>query len=58
MGRIWRAGFWTERSIECPDHGGLFDIRDGAVRGGPDTTALATFAVRETDGRVEADLPD
>lgn len=44
--------------IECPDHGGMFDLRDGAVRGVPDASSLATFAVRETDGRVEADLPD
>ena len=42
--------------LECPLHGGKFDVRDGSVRSGPPMRALATFPVRVRDGHVEVGL--
>lgn len=39
--------------IVCGCHGSRFDLRDGAVRGGPATSAQPSFQVRVQDGRVE-----
>jgi nitrite reductase/ring-hydroxylating ferredoxin subunit len=39
--------------VECPWHGAQFDCRSGAVLQGPATDAIATWAVREVDGRIE-----
>lgn len=38
--------------IECPQHAGRFDVRDGRPTGGPDTAALRTYPVKVEDGRV------
>lgn len=43
--------------LECPNHGGLFDIRDGQSKGGPASPPLGTYPVRRRDGAIEADLP-
>jgi nitrite reductase/ring-hydroxylating ferredoxin subunit len=39
--------------IVCSCHGSRFDLRNGAVRGGPATSAQPSFQVRVEDGRVE-----
>lgn len=39
--------------VVCACHGSRFSLRDGAVRGGPATSAQPAFQVREQDGRVE-----
>jgi nitrite reductase/ring-hydroxylating ferredoxin subunit len=39
--------------IVCSCHGSRFDLRDGAVRGGPATSAQPSFQVRVEGGRVE-----
>jgi nitrite reductase/ring-hydroxylating ferredoxin subunit len=39
--------------IVCACHGSRFDLRNGAVKAGPATSAQPSFQVREQDGRVE-----
>ncbi|MGN6868426.1 MAG: Rieske 2Fe-2S domain-containing protein [Solirubrobacteraceae bacterium] len=39
--------------IVCSCHGSRFDLRNGAVLGGPATSAQPSFQVRVEDGRVE-----
>jgi len=39
--------------IVCGCHGSRFDLRTGALRGGPATSAQPSFQVRVEDGRVE-----
>jgi nitrite reductase/ring-hydroxylating ferredoxin subunit len=39
--------------IVCSCHGSRFDLRNGAVRGGPATSAQPAFQVRVDDGRIE-----
>jgi nitrite reductase/ring-hydroxylating ferredoxin subunit/uncharacterized membrane protein len=39
--------------IVCGCHGSRFDLRSGALRGGPATSAQPSFQVRMQDGRVE-----
>jgi len=43
--------------IQCPRHGARFDVRDGAVRRMPAIQPIATFAVKERDGKVLVALP-
>ncbi|MDB5673649.1 MAG: putative Rieske (2Fe-2S) ferredoxin [Sphingomonas bacterium] len=42
--------------VECPLHGGQFDVTDGKAQGGTVTCDLATYPCRETDGLVEIRL--
>jgi nitrite reductase/ring-hydroxylating ferredoxin subunit len=39
--------------IVCPWHASRFDLRTGAVRGGPATVPLVRYDVRVAEGRVE-----
>jgi nitrite reductase/ring-hydroxylating ferredoxin subunit len=39
--------------IVCGCHGSRFDLRDGAVRGGPASAPQPSFQVRVEDGRVQ-----
>jgi nitrite reductase/ring-hydroxylating ferredoxin subunit len=39
-------GYIDGTTVECPMHGGMFDITSGAPTGAPCTTALATYPVR------------
>ena len=41
----------------CPLHGASFDVRTGAVLGGPATIPLAAYQTRIVDGMVEVALP-
>jgi nitrite reductase/ring-hydroxylating ferredoxin subunit len=45
-------------SLECPLHGGCFDVRSGAARGGVVSEDLRRFAVRHEDGAVYVALGD
>jgi nitrite reductase/ring-hydroxylating ferredoxin subunit/uncharacterized membrane protein len=42
--------------VVCACHGSRFDVRDGAVKGGPATAPQPSFQVREQDGRIEVRL--
>ena len=42
--------------VECPWHGGTFDIRSGAAIESPCTVALNTYRVVMKDGAVWVDL--
>jgi nitrite reductase/ring-hydroxylating ferredoxin subunit len=39
--------------IVCGCHGSRFDLRNGALIGGPATTGQPAFQVRESNGRLE-----
>lgn len=48
---------WLEgHVIECPLHGGCFDVRTGCGMGPPVDADLATYPVRLQDGTIELDL--
>ncbi len=44
-------------AIVCPWHASVFRLRDGAVRHGPATTRLTTYAARINEGQVEVQGP-
>jgi naphthalene 1,2-dioxygenase system ferredoxin subunit len=46
-------GFLEGHQIECPFHQGRFDVRNGVATAAPAEVALATWAARLVDGRVE-----
>jgi nitrite reductase/ring-hydroxylating ferredoxin subunit len=39
-------------TVQCPWHGSQFDARTGAVKAGPAGDPIATYQVKEADGRV------
>lgn len=49
------GGFVHGKLIECPKHNGRFDITDGSAQRAPACVALATFPVREAQGRILLD---
>lgn len=38
--------------VECPRHGARFDVRTGAVTQAPAVTPIASFPVKEENGRI------
>lgn len=50
------SGLLKGRLIECPKHNGRFDITDGSPQRAPARTPLATYAVRERDGKIFLEL--
>lgn len=38
--------------VECPRHGARFDVRTGAVTRAPAVTPIASFPVKEENGRI------
>ncbi len=44
-------------AIVCPWHASAFRLRDGAVRHGPASTRLTTYAARINEGQVEVQGP-
>ena len=42
--------------LVCPWHGGVFDARSGAVRGGPPTHPLAKYGITVRDNQVIIDV--
>jgi 3-phenylpropionate/trans-cinnamate dioxygenase ferredoxin subunit len=49
-GEIW------ERSVQCPQHGSLFDLATGEVTGLPAQVPLETFPVRVDGGSIFVDV--
>ncbi|APA84770.1 non-heme iron oxygenase ferredoxin subunit [Paraburkholderia sprentiae WSM5005] len=49
-------GYLEDRVIECPLHGGRFDIATGEGLGAPITCALACHKVEESDGQIRITL--
>jgi nitrite reductase/ring-hydroxylating ferredoxin subunit len=47
-----------EGVLECPLHGGLFDVRSGRACGAPATKGVAAHPVRLVDGDVYVELRD
>ncbi len=43
-------------SVECPRHGGRFDLFSGEVRALPPVIPVTSYPVRVVDGKVEVDL--
>lgn len=43
--------------VHCPWHGSQFDVRSGAVKHGPAEDGIATYQVRERDGRLWLTMP-
>ncbi len=50
-------GWLDGEEIECPIHGGRFDVRTGKGLGPPIKCDLAVFPVRVTDQDIEIALP-
>ena len=50
-------GWLDQGEIECPLHGGRFDIRTGKALTSPVNCDLATYELRITDGTIELKLP-
>ncbi len=50
-------GWLEDGVIECPLHGGRFDVATGKGLGAPIDQDLACYALRETDGGIELAIP-
>ena len=50
------GGRLNGHELECPLHGGKLDVRDGSPLQQPIRKALASFPVREHEGRMEFSL--
>jgi 3-phenylpropionate/trans-cinnamate dioxygenase ferredoxin subunit len=50
-------GYLKGTRLTCPLHGATFDVRTGAVLGGPATIPLTVYQTRVADGMVEVALP-
>jgi nitrite reductase/ring-hydroxylating ferredoxin subunit len=50
-------GYLKGTRLTCPLHGATFDVRNGAVLGGPATIPLAAYQTRVVDGMIEVALP-
>ncbi|XDB00136.1 MocE family 2Fe-2S type ferredoxin [Sulfitobacter sp. LCG007] len=46
-------GLVMDFEIECPRHNGVFDYRSGKALRAPVCVDLATYEVRDVDGRIE-----
>jgi len=49
-------GYFDGRTIECPLHQGVFDIRSGRALEAPATRPLRTYPCRVVDGMVQVVL--
>ncbi|HEV7135779.1 MAG TPA: non-heme iron oxygenase ferredoxin subunit [Steroidobacteraceae bacterium] len=52
------AGYVEQGLIECPLHGGCFDIRTGEPRSGPVSIPVRRYRVIVEQGTVFIDIPD
>lgn len=50
-------GFLDGHLIECPIHGGCFDVRTGKAMTSPVEIDLETFPTRVRDGSIEVLIP-
>jgi len=39
-------------TVQCPWHGSQFDVKDGTVKAGPAKMPIATYPLKETNGRL------
>jgi nitrite reductase/ring-hydroxylating ferredoxin subunit len=44
-------------TVQCPWHGSQFDVTSGSVRRGPAAEPIATYEIRERDGRLWLTVP-
>jgi nitrite reductase/ring-hydroxylating ferredoxin subunit/uncharacterized membrane protein len=51
-------GRLVDDGIECPWHGSVFRLHDGAVRHGPATSRQVSYRARISEGQVEVAGPD
>jgi len=49
-------GSLVGNNIQCPQHGGRFDLASGKCRGGPVTVGLKTYPIREEAGEIQIQL--
>lgn len=49
-------GTLSENIIECPCHGGKFDVTTGAVLALPPVTPIKTYPLRITDQNIEVEI--
>ncbi len=50
------GGMLEGARIECPNHGGWFDLRDGSVSDGPPCAPLGVYPARRAGAWIEVDL--
>ena len=50
-------GRLDDHRIECPRHGGQFDVRTGRAVVLPAVRPVKTYPVRVEDGRIEVEVP-
>jgi 3-phenylpropionate/trans-cinnamate dioxygenase ferredoxin subunit len=55
-GGVLGEGELSECQVECPRHGGQFDLLTGEVRALPPVYPVNAYPVRVVDGRVEVDI--
>ncbi len=56
-GGVLGEGELDESAVECPRHGGRFDLFTGRVLSLPPVRPVAAYRVRVEDGAVVVDLP-
>ena len=50
-------GMLMDTNVECPFHGGQFDVRTGEAVAAPPTESVPTFAVRVEGEDIEVEKP-
>jgi len=55
-GGVLGEGELSECQVECPRHGGQFDLLTGEVRALPPVYPVNAYPVRVVEGRVEVDV--
>ena len=56
-GGVLGEGELDDNAVECPRHGGRFDLFSGRVLALPPVRPVNAYPVRVEDGRVVVDLP-
>lgn len=56
-GGVLGEGELDDNAVECPRHGGRFDLFTGRVLALPPVRPVNAYATRVEDGRVVVDLP-
>jgi nitrite reductase/ring-hydroxylating ferredoxin subunit len=56
-GGVLGEGELDDNAVECPRHGGRFDLFSGRVLALPPVRPVNAYAARVEDGRVVVDLP-
>ena len=53
----WARVSWTATAVECPRHGGRFDLFSGRVLALPPVRPVNAYPAHVEDGLVVVDLP-